>query len=256
MLQQMRNYVRGNIKTKRPDARAHTDARPVVIETGLLERAEGSARVRMGDTDVIVGVKLDVGEPYPDTMESGVLTTNAELSPMADPDFEAGKPGEDAIELARVVDRGIRESGMIDLPKLCVTPGKKVWIVYIDIQPVNNDGNLISAAGIAAVAALQTTKIPKLNEDGTVNRDGEYEGTLPVRDKPIPVVMAKIGETIVVDPSRTEEEVMDGMLMVTTNKDGELCAMQKSGAFEITEDEVLKCVDLSVKIGKELRKKL
>ena len=38
--------------------------------------------------------------------------------PLADPTAEPGPPGEDVIELARVVDRGIRESGMVDLKQL------------------------------------------------------------------------------------------------------------------------------------------
>ena len=34
--------------------------------------------------------------------------------------FDIGRPGIEAIELARVIDRGIRESGFIDFKKLCI----------------------------------------------------------------------------------------------------------------------------------------
>jgi exosome complex component RRP42 len=73
----------------------------------------------------MAGIKMDIGEPYPDEPDSGVMTTAAELIPMASPDFESGPPDEESIELARVVDRGIRESKIIDVDKLCVVPSEK-----------------------------------------------------------------------------------------------------------------------------------
>ena len=124
---------------KRLDGRGLTDYRPIQIETGIIEKAEGSARVRLGKTEVMVGIKIDIGEPYSDRPNEGVLTTSAEFVPLASPEFEAGPPGEDSVELARVVDRGIRESKAIDLEKLCVIPGKKVFIVFIDIYVLNHD---------------------------------------------------------------------------------------------------------------------
>ena len=89
---------------KRLDGRGLTDYRPIQIETGIIEKAEGSARVRLGKTEVMVGIKIDIGEPYSDRPNEGVLTTSAEFVPLASPEFEAGPPGEDSVELARVVD--------------------------------------------------------------------------------------------------------------------------------------------------------
>jgi len=97
----MEEYVRELMKMgKRVDKRKLDELRPIEFEVGLIPKAEGSARVRLGTTDVIVGVKLDVGEPFPDTPDKGILITNAEFSPIASPEFEPGPPGEDAIELA------------------------------------------------------------------------------------------------------------------------------------------------------------
>ncbi|MBQ5483192.1 MAG: RNA-binding protein, partial [Candidatus Methanomethylophilus sp.] len=107
-------------KGTRTDGRTPTDIREIQITTNCIESADGSARVKLGNTEVIAGVKIIPGSPFPDTPNSGVLTTGAELIPMAHASFESGPPGEDAIELARVVDRGIRESGMIDVKQLCI----------------------------------------------------------------------------------------------------------------------------------------
>ena len=145
---------------KRIDGRGFDEYRKIEIETGIITKAEGSARVKIGNTQVMAGVKMDVGEPYSDSPDSGVMTTAAELIPMASPDFESGPPRENAIELARVVDRGIRESGIIEVDKLCIEPGEKVWIVFIDLHILDYDGNLFDAASLAALAALSTAVFP------------------------------------------------------------------------------------------------
>ena len=54
-------------KGKRLDGRGLSDYREIKIEQGLIERAEGSARVLLGKTEVLVGVKIGTGTPFPDT---------------------------------------------------------------------------------------------------------------------------------------------------------------------------------------------
>ena len=107
---------------KRADGRRFDEFRNIKIEVNVINKAEGSAKVTIGNTQVISGIKIDIGEPYPDSPDSGVMTTAAELIPMASPDFEAGPPDQESIELARVVDRGIRESQIIDVDQLCIIP--------------------------------------------------------------------------------------------------------------------------------------
>ena len=120
-------------KGTRLDERGLLDTREIKIEQGVIEKAEGSARVFLGKTQVLVGVKVETGEPFPDTPNDGVMTVNAELVPLAHPSFEPGPPDENSIELARVVDRGIRESHAIDTEKLCIEAGKKVFVVFVDV---------------------------------------------------------------------------------------------------------------------------
>ncbi len=122
---------------RRVDGRGLEETRKLTIEKNYIKTAEGSARVKLGNTDVLVGVKISTGEPYPDTPNSGVLTTSAELIPMASPTFESGPPRPEAIELARVVDRGIRETKTVDMEKLVITRGEKVWVLFIDIHALD-----------------------------------------------------------------------------------------------------------------------
>lgn len=74
---------------KRLDGRGLKDYREIKVEQGLIERAEGSARVLLGKTEIIAGTKIEIGKPFSDTPNEGVLTVNAELVPLASPTFEA-----------------------------------------------------------------------------------------------------------------------------------------------------------------------
>ena len=209
-------------KGKRLDDRGLLDTREIKIEQGLIEKAEGSARVYLGKTEILVGVKVSTGEPFPDTPNDGVMTVNAELVPVASPNFEPGPPDENSIELARVVDRGIRESKCIDNEKLCIEPGKKVFVVFVDIYVLNHDGNLIDASAIAAMAALLNTKMPNYEiKDGELKIKQGYT-PLPVKNHPVTVTMGKISNHLIVDPSAEEEKVMDSRITFATKENGNI----------------------------------
>jgi exosome complex component RRP42 len=239
---------------KRLDGRGLTDYREIQLEVGVAGRAEGSARVRLGKTEVMVGTKIELGEPFPDVPDKGVLTVNAELVPLASPTFEPGPPKEDSIELARVVDRGVRESKMIALEELCVEPGKKVFIVFVDVYVLNHDGNLIDASALAALAALLNTKMFKYEvKEGEIKVKPGYT-PLPVKNYPIAVTFAKINDKLIVDPWLEEEQVMDARITITTDKDGKICAVQKGGYGHFTTQQILEAAKISKEKAEELRK--
>jgi exosome complex component RRP42 len=241
---------------KRLDGRGLTDYREFTIEEGLIERAEGSARIRLGKTEVLVGVKVGTGAPFPDTPNEGVLTVNAELVPLASPTFEPGPPDENSVELARIVDRGIRESKMVDSTKLCIEAGKKVFVVFVDVYVLNHDGNLIDASALAAVSALVNTKMPNYEvEDGEVKIKTGYS-PLPLKDHPITVTVAKINGKLVVDPWIEEEQVMEARISMAINDDGNICAIQKGCAGFFTPQQISEAAKIIQEKAAELRKKL
>ena len=243
-------------KGKRLDGRGLADYREIKVEQGLIERAEGSARVLLGKTEVLVGIKVETGTPFPDTPNEGVQTVNAELVPLASASFEPGPPDENSIELARIVDRGIRESKAIDTGKLCIEPGKKVFVVFVDVYVLNHDGNLIDASAIAAVSALMNTKMPNYEiEDGEVKIKTGYT-PLPMKNHPITVTIGKIGSNLIVDPWLEEEQVMDSRISMAINDDGNICAMQKGGSGYFTPQQILEASKLVQEKAAELRKKL
>lgn len=251
-----KNYiVRHFSKGKRLDGRKPDEQRKIEIEINPIPQAEGSARVRIGGTEVLAGVKLDVGEPFPDTPDEGVMMVNAEFSPMASPEFELGPPRENSIELARVVDRGIRESKCIDTKKLCIKEGEKVWMVFVDIQPINHDGNLIDASGIAAIAALHAAKMPKYDKKTGRVVSGEHENKgIPINEMPIPVTFGIIEGKLIVDPGLEEEDAIDTRITVTTKTNGNITALQKGCPGSFAMNSLEEAADLSIKIGSDIRK--
>ncbi len=234
-----KDYIHNLIKNnKRIDGRLFDEYREIKIETGVISDANGSALVKIGDTQVIVGIKAEIGEPFPDTPEKGVLTTNVELVPLASPTFEPGPPDESSIEIARVVDRGIREGKMIDLESLCIIEGKKVWVIFVDIHVLDHDGNLIDASALGAVAALLNAKIPKFevkNDEVLINEEELIP--LPISSVPVYCTMVKIDDKIIVDPILDEEMVMSSRITFVSLENNVLCAMQKgeNGTFKLEE---------------------
>ena len=236
----------------RLDGRKLDEFRPITIETGVSATAEGSARVTCGETVVIAGVKLNVGTPYADRPDSGTLMVDTELLPMSNPKFEGGPPGIDAIETARVIDRGIRESKTVDEKALCITKGEKVWMMNIDVYPLNFDGNLIDVGGLAAIAAIKNARFPKL-----VNNKPDYhehtEEKVRISGIPLPITVVKFGENLLVDPTDDEFQVADARLTITTLEDGSICSLQKGGNASLTIEEIGAMINLSIAKGRELR---
>lgn len=241
---------------KRMDERGLDQHRELKIETGIIPKANGSARVFLGNTQVIAGVKIATGIPFPDTPDKGILMVNAEILPMSSPYAEPGPPSEEAIELARVVDRGIRESKMVDLGKLSLVKGKTVIAVFVDCNVMNVDGNLFDATSYAVVAALRTAKMKKY-----VVKDDKVEATdqlvpVPVEKTPVSVTFARIGDRLVVDPNTEEEASMDMRITITTEDEGNICASQKGEASTIAPAQVLQAADTSIRVGKEIRARI
>ncbi len=237
------------LKSERADGRSFEEYRKIQLEQEIIRKADGSALVKLGNTQVMVGVKIQPGEPYSDSPNKGVIITNAELVPLASPKFEPGPPNEVGIELARLVDRGVRESGALDLEALCITPGEKVWIIFIDIHILDDCGNLMDAASLGAIAALLTANVPAaqygLGED--------YP--LPVRDIPLATTAVVLDDAIMFDPDTDEESVAETKLTVITTANGCICGMQKRGSGFLSSEQVYRIVDISCEMANEIREK-
>ncbi|XP_071902060.1 exosome complex component RRP45A-like isoform X2 [Coffea arabica] len=221
----------------RIDGRRPFDYRELTVKFG---REDGSSEVQLGLTHVMGFVSSQLVQPYRDRPNEGTLSVYTEFSPMADPSFEAGRPTESAVELGRVIDRGLRESRAVDTESLCVVSGKFVWSIRIDLHILDNGGNLVDAANIAALAALLTFRRPECSLGG---EDGQEVIVHPPE---------------VIDPTHFEEGVMGGRLTATLNANGDVCAIQKAGGDGVMQSVIMQCLrvasvkaaDITAKIRK------
>ncbi len=255
LMELQRNKVLESLKQgKRVSNRAFDEYRNVEVITNVSENANGSARVKLGKTDVIAGTKFGIQEPFPDTPNEGSISVGAELTPLASPLNEVGPPSTSEVELARVVDRGIRESHCIDLESLCITEGEKVLSLYVDVYAVNDDGNMFDAASMAALAALNTTRMSKV-EDGAIVY-GEYDGMLKLANQPLLSTTYKVGSHLLADADLGEEKAMTARFSFGGTEKGVLTAFQKGGSGSFTLEELEKSVEMGLKNAKMLRKLL
>jgi exosome complex component RRP42 len=225
-------------KGKRLDGRNLDDIRPLEIELDIIKKANGSAKVKLGNSEVIAGVKI------------------AEVLPTASPYIEPGPPDEETVELARVVDRGIRESEMIDLDKLVLVPGKIVYTIFVDCSIINADGNLFDATSYAVVSALASSKIPVFEmQDGKVVHTGNSQDP-PVTTIPVSITAIRIGEAVILDPTSEEEACMNARITVTTNSNGDYTAIQKGSTGAFTVEQIKKAAETARIKGEEVRVKL
>jgi len=251
----------------RNDGRKRMDFRDFTIKTGVIPNANGSSQVELEGTKVLVGVKVEIetpsqADPLRGRLEcSAQCTSNATLeSGNAQQDFNARLTGE--------LERFLTVSSCIDLSALCVVPGKRVWVVFVDVMIIGHGGNLLDAMAIAVKAAMLTADMPKLTVTKG-EKPGEFEMQvhddpfdavpLPIKsidDFPILVSLTKIGKCFVVDATREEELCMAASITVAVNSHGQLCGVNKSSAGGIAPETLRVMLACARQAGMELNEKL
>ncbi|XP_038699416.1 exosome complex component RRP45A-like isoform X2 [Tripterygium wilfordii] len=245
----------------RIDGRGPFECRKLSIDFG---REDGSSEVQLGQTRVMGFVSSQLVQPYQDRPNEGSLLIFTEFSPMADPSFELGRPVESAVELGRVIDRGLRESRAVDTESLCVLAGKLVWAVRVDLLILDNGGNLVDAANIAALAALLTFRLSACTLGGEDGREvivhpPEVKEPVPlmIHHLPIAVTFAFLSsESMVIDPTHQEEAVMGGRMTATLNASGDICAIQKAGGEGVLQSVIMQCLRIASKNASLITKKI
>ncbi|KAM9314954.1 exosome complex component RRP45 isoform 2-T2 [Pholidichthys leucotaenia] len=201
-------------------------------------------------------VSCELVAPKENRPNEGIMFFNIELSPMASPAFEQGRQSELSVKLNRQLERCLRNSRCIDTESLCVVSGEKVWQIRVDVHTLNNDGNLMDAASIAAITALCHFRHPDVSIQGdevTVYSPEERDPIpLSIYHMPISVSFSffQQGTYLLVDPCEREERVMDGLLMIAMNKHREICSIQSSGGIMLLKAQVMRCSKIaSVKVS-------
>jgi len=235
-----RNYLLDLLnRNQRIDGREFLARRPIEIKSDVISTAEGSALVQLGDTQVLAGTKFEVVEPFPSDPTTGVFITNVEFLPLASNQFEPGPPDENSIEFARVVDRGLRSAELVDLNSFYIEEGKVLGL-FLDLYVLDYGGNLFDAGYLAGMAALKSTRMPKIEEASIIR--GEYTGKLNINENVVSFTFVKIGNHILLDPNLYEEKLMDSRITIALTKE-HIVAMQKGGNGTFKKTDVQKLVE-------------
>lgn len=222
----------------------------------------GSVHVSLGETRVLAQVSCEVVAPRATRPNEGTLFINVELGPMAAPHFEAGRMSEVGVQLNRILERAIKDSGCVDLESLCLVADEKVWQLRVDINVLNHEGNVIDCASIAALTALAHFKRPdvSLNGEEVVIHTIYERDPIPIGINHFPICVSygifNKGKMAVADPTYLEERVAEAKIVFGMNSYGELCGIHLGGITLTSSDLLLKTAAKGAKRARTIVQKI
>ncbi|XP_044748617.1 exosome complex component RRP43-like [Coccinella septempunctata] len=239
----------------RPDGRKLDKFRPVVLNAGSIQTADGSAFAKVGDTSVMCGIKAELCTPKPENSKEGFLIPNIELSPLCSPKFKPGPPSEEAQIATQLLADIIKSSKCLNPEELCLFPEKLAWCLFADLECISYDGSLIDACVIALITALKTVRLPMVDYDpATGNKivKEEEKRCLNIVSTPICSTFSIFEEKMTLfDPTHEEESISSCTLNIVI-KDDQICSVHKPGGAPICDDDLLNCIEKSKERAKEI----
>ncbi|XP_068603425.1 exosome complex component RRP42 [Brachionichthys hirsutus] len=242
----------------RVDGRGCEDYRHAEIETDVVSNTDGSAKVTLGHTVALVGVKTEIGKPKPAVPDEGYLEFFVDCSANATPEFE-GRGGEElGAALSNTLYRVFGNKRSLDLRRLCISPGEHCWVLYVDVLLLQCDGNLYDAISVAVKAALFNTKIPRV----TVSADGEGAKEIELSDDPydcvrldvenVPciVTLCKVGHRHVVDATLQEKACSVASLVVAVTQRGAVTCTRKVGGGSLDPESIFEMTEVGKRVGR------
>ncbi|CAH7669349.1 ribosomal protein S5 domain 2-type protein [Phakopsora pachyrhizi] len=210
----------------------------------------------LGSTRVMAHVSATITKPRPDRPFEGLFQVFSEINPIASHDYETGRSSEEELEISRMLDKSLTRARVVDREALCILAGQKVWSIRVDLLFLNDEGNLLDCASIAAMTALRNFRRPDVTlegEDITIHSTQErIPVNLMLHHFPICLTFAlfELPKTcIILDPSLLEERICSGKMTLAINTQKEICVVNKSGGVPLEVDEIMRLVKIaSVKV--------
>ncbi len=149
----------------RTDGRGPSDLRPLKVELGYLEWAEGSALLEMGKTRVLVSASYEPKVPrWLQGTGSGWVTAEYAMLPRATSvrtprEVQSGRPSGRTQEIQRLVGRSLRAVTALEEMGECT--------LWIDCDVIQADGGTRTASITAGYLALAQA-LARLQEAGSV----------------------------------------------------------------------------------------
>lgn len=230
----------------RPDSRKFDAARPVHIQTKVIQTANSSSLVRVGSTSVIAAVKLAVGTPAVATPDQGEIAIQVHLTPLCSTRFGLGRPSEEAQSLGSQLTRLIIGSRVVEMSDLSIERGKSAWKLMVDVYCIDHDGNVHDASLIAIMAALKNLQLPAITvseNDHLVSIQPDGEATpLKMQHVVYGTTFAVLNGRVVIDPTSEEESLASSLFSITYNTHEQLAGVHKPGGNAIAPQTLHQCM--------------
>jgi exosome complex component RRP43 len=180
--------------------------------------------------------------PTSEAPADGQVVINVEMTALATPDYRPGKQPPITHSIQQRLQEVLLDCKVLQLSDLCIAEGRAVWVLYLDLYITNAAGGLLDASLLAALAALQDTRLPivHVTDEGNVERgaaedaedaaaagdgvaDAGSSRPLHLHGRPLALTCGVYkGQHIVADPDHEEEALMSASISVVLDTSGEL----------------------------------
>lgn len=227
------SYLRTSLESippVRPDARSVSQFRPLQAASNFLPTANGSARVRTADGgECIVGIKAKVVRlnSLPDKEYPVDQLVSVEVDIVSLKDGHASPA-----MIASTLQQMLINSQILGGERLKLT-SRFAFKLYIDALVISHTSSPINLLSLAVYLALMSTRLPKLissTDDSTAEEipifDDDWDHSIPLTSDranggkdtlhkpPLLFIFAVIGNNLLIDPSKDEETVAEGGLLI------------------------------------------
>ncbi|CAD6579550.1 MAG: hypothetical protein TREMPRED_002516 [Tremellales sp. Tagirdzhanova-0007] len=175
------------------------------------------------------------------------VVPNIDLPALCSPRYKPGPPSDEAQTLSNWLSDLLVSSRTLPPQRLCISPGKAVWTIYIDVVCINYDGNAFDAAVLAVMSALknrdsENAHSPVLAMIARLPRatfDDETGRTTCSRDETFPLPLDRFplsasfgifhSSHLLPDPTSFETPLLPTKLTIALDENGRGCLLRHEG---------------------------
>lgn len=213
----------------RADGRGTRDIRPLKVEMGYLDWAEGSALLEVGKTRVLVSASFDPKPPrFLQGTGHGWVTAEYAMVPRSTAvrtprEVQSGRPSGRTQEIQRLVGRSLRSVTALERMGECT--------IWIDCDVLQADGGTRTASITAGYLALAQA-VARLAENGTLPGD-------VLQDTVAAVSVGIVDDQLLLDLAYEEDARADVDFNVVMTGSGQLVEVQGTAEGKVFSREQL-----------------
>jgi len=245
-------YYRDHLNNDiRPDGREFDKFRPIALNVGSINTADGSAIVKIGNTNVICGIRAELAKPKTETPENGFLVPSIELPPICSKKYRENDgsnktANKDSDVLTCTLYDLLTNAGCINLKDLCIHKERLVWALYCDVICLNHDGCILDAALIAVLAALQNLTLPKVEYDNDIDCisvNVNERNSIKVNAMPVATTLMVFDDNIIITDPTFEEENLSSTMITIAICNSDVCFVFKPGGTPFNQKQMEICTN-------------